>query len=76
MTVANLKIVMTTHGRGEVFVDGHKVSGVKSFRVTAGVDEANTIDLCIHPETIEIEGEFDVSTIESECREILRGGGG
>lgn len=69
MSGANLHIKMSSHGRGEVFLNGQKVEGVKAVTMAAGVNEVNTVQLTIAPSAIEIEGVFDVSTIESDMRE-------
>lgn len=71
----NVKIVMEGHGRGKVFIDGEPISRVRSVNLSARVDEANVVTLELLPDKIEVEGEFDVTTIESVAREIVKGGG-
>lgn len=71
----NVKIVMEGHGRGKVFIDGEPLSGVRSIKLSAEVDTANVVTLELMPKKIEVEGEFDVTTIESVAREIVKGGG-
>lgn len=67
-----VKIVMSAHGRGEVFIDGAKLMGVLELSLKCGVGEANELTLKMIPEEIEVSGEFDVSTIESDSRELMR----
>lgn len=69
--MSTVRIVMTSHGRGEVFIDGAKVAPVRSVKMSVAVDEANELTIVMIPEKIEIEGEFDVSTIESTERELI-----
>ncbi len=71
MNETNVSIKMTKHGRGEVFLNGEKVPGVKAVTMSAGVDEVNEVRLTIMPSSIDIEGLFDVSTIESDVREYI-----
>lgn len=76
--MSKVRIVMTGHGRGEVFVDGAKIPAVVavSASVRAGPhdqEELNTVRIELQPESIEIEGEFEVTTIESASREFRRG---
>lgn len=69
-----VKIVMSNHGRGEVFVDGAKLIGVKELSLKCAVGEANELTLKMIPDKIEVSGEFDVSTIESDSRELIARG--
>lgn len=71
----NVKIVMEGHGRGKVFIDGSPIPHVRGFYFSAAVNEANALTLELLPDKIEVEGEFDVTTIESVAREIVKGGG-
>ncbi|MDP3208762.1 MAG: hypothetical protein Q8M65_06405, partial [Rhodoglobus sp.] len=64
MEVKSVRIVMSAHRRGEVFVNGEKVEHLVSFKVTAGVREMNQVTLTMHVPTIEILGEFEVLTAE------------
>lgn len=68
----NIKLVMTDHGRGELFVDGVKVEGVTAVSISTGVDQANLVTIDMHPAAVEVEGVFDVSTIGSKAREFAR----
>lgn len=76
MSEPNVRVQMTGHGRGEVFIDGQKVPGVKAVEVMAAVDQLNEVRLTLMPHTIEVEGVFDVSTIDSGTREYKVGNEG
>lgn len=68
--MSNLKLVMHRHARGELFVDGIKVAPVRVVKLEVGVDQANVATITLIPDQIEVEGEFDVSTIYSTAREL------
>lgn len=71
--MSNVRIVMTGHGRGEVFVDGRKVDAVKRITLSAEVGATNEVTITVIPETVEFEGVADVTTIEDEVRNYRRG---
>ena len=57
--MTDIKIVMTGHGRGDVWVDGVEVQATRvSF--TAGLDEANRVQLTLLAKSVSIEGPADV----------------
>ena len=59
--MTHVRISMTGHGRGEVFIDGEKVDRVRSIRFDADAhDMANELTLTILPETVEIDGPSSV----------------
>jgi len=68
----NIRLVMSDHGRGELFVDGVKIDCVTGVTVSTAVDSANRVTIQMHAREIEVEGVFDVSTIGSETREFAR----
>lgn len=70
--MSNIRIVMTGHGRGEVFVDGVKINKVTAveFRASAGEGELNTLSLSFAPTHVKVEGEADVTNIGSTEREF------
>lgn len=70
---AEVKIVMHAHGRGEVFVDGQKMSGVRAVRFSSEVDQTNRVTLELIAERVEIGGVADVTHIGSEAREFAIG---
>ena len=49
------KIVLSAHGRGEVWRNGEKVEGVRSLTVRAGVDQLNVVTLELYAADVEIE---------------------
>ena len=67
-----VRVVMTAHGRGEVFVDGQKIKGVKSLSFSAAVDSPNLLNLTIGAEQVEIDGVacVDLSNIGDTERRI------
>lgn len=50
------KIVLSAHGRGEVWRNGELVRGVRSVEVRACVGELNIITLELFAAEVEIEG--------------------
>lgn len=68
--MSNIRIVMHRHGRGEIFVDDVKVPGVFEIGMTAGVDQTNNVTIKVRAEKVDVSGVFDVTTIESVCREF------
>lgn len=70
---AVVKIVMTGHGKGEVFVNGEKVPMVSSVEISAVAGACNQVRIELVPDQIEVSGVFDVTTIESEAAELKRG---
>lgn len=58
-----VKVVMTAHGRGEVYLDGEKVGAVREITFEAGVNQPNRVLLEVIAESIEIESaETEVCT--------------
>lgn len=50
------KIVLTGHGRGEVWRNGEPVTGVRGVTVRAGVGELNIVTLELFAAEVEIVG--------------------
>lgn len=61
-----IKIEMTGHGHGKVFVDGVQLTHAVAARVRIGVGESNRVLLMLAPEQVEITGPFDVATAQAE----------
>lgn len=65
---AEVKIIMTDHGRGEVFIDGVKVPAVRGFFFSASADPLSlnrlTLDLVV--ERISIEGVAEIQEPSDE----------
>jgi hypothetical protein len=62
-----VKVVMTSHGRGEVFVDGVKVKGVYAVRFSGETDCSNKVIIELKPSKVEIEcAEADIESKEYE----------
>ena len=53
---SKVRVVMTGHGRGDVFVDGVKVPFVRSVEVLIERGDVNRLILTLFPEQVEIEG--------------------
>lgn len=68
----NFKIVMTGPGRGEVFMDGEKVEGVRAVSFSAEVGESNSVILTFNAAAVEVEGLADVTTIGDDCRQFAK----
>jgi hypothetical protein len=64
---------MTSHGKGEVFLDGRKVKHVTGVEFASGVDRVNAVTLTVSSSHVEIEGPalvaIDKTSIESTERE-------
>lgn len=63
--MSHVRIVMTGHGRGEVFVDGHRVDGVRSIRFEAGADRnsVNEVVMTLVSKSAEIGGPARIVTL-------------
>lgn len=73
MSESNVSIKMTDHGRGEVYLNGEKVPGVKAVSISVGVGEVNELTLTIMPTKIDVEGVLEVTTIECDARSFEAG---
>jgi hypothetical protein len=71
--VSHVRIVLTGHGRGEVFVDGEQVRGVSrvQFKADAG-NQLNELVLTINPQAVEIEGPADFVTAGVRLSQLLQ----
>lgn len=67
---SNIRAVITSHGRGEIFLNGEKVAGVRKIEISCGVDEINEVRLTLNVDAIEVDGEFDVTSIDDVCRVV------
>lgn len=67
----SIRIVMSAHGRGEVYVDGVKIDRVRGFSFIAAVGECNRMLLDIVAARVEIEGPADVTDIGDEARRYV-----
>jgi hypothetical protein len=59
------KITMTGANRGEIFIDGQKIPGVKAieFSASASPDAGSTLKLIFAAPEIVVEGVADITTI-------------
>ena len=56
MSIAqNIKITMTSPNRGEVHVDGQKLTGVRGFTFSSGVDGTPSLTVQIIARTVEVD---------------------
>jgi len=53
------KIIMTGHGKGEVFRNGERVENVRAVQFNGGIDLINTVTLTLNVGEVEIEAEAD-----------------
>lgn len=73
-----LKLVMSGPSRGEIFIDGKKVEGVRGIDIRAAVDEINTVKLTLSCEAVEVDGDFidpdvvDITAIGDETRRFRK----
>jgi hypothetical protein len=51
---------MSDFCKGEVWLDGEKMDGVRSVSFRAGVDEMNEVTLSFYAKSVEIKGPADV----------------
>ena len=73
MNDERLEIRMTKHGRGEVFINGRKVEGVRRLTFAAGFDEPNTLTLeTTAPHAATIEGPGLVYVQHGKYPKLLR----
>ena len=63
--MSHVRIVMTDHGRGQVFIDGHNVPGVQSvfFDASAEPGRRNSVLLTLTSRKVEIEGAAEVDPL-------------
>jgi hypothetical protein len=59
-----IRIVMTGHGVGSVFIDGREVRGVESVWFYGRHGQPNRVKLVVYAARIRIEGPADISTKE------------
>lgn len=58
--MADVKIVMSSRTRGQVFVDGVEITRICAIEFTAAVDAAAELRITLRPKTVEIEGPAEV----------------
>jgi hypothetical protein len=63
--MSTVKVVMSGHGKGRVFVDGHELNDVLAIRFATEARGTNLLILELSPQQVQIEGPIDV-TIEGE----------
>lgn len=51
----HIRIVMTGHGQGELFLNGNKIDGVLAFDVSAGIEKANAVKLEFIADSVDID---------------------
>lgn len=58
--MAKVRLVMTGHGLGELFIDNARVDGVTAVTIGVRAGDKNTIMVeIVHP-TIEVIGDFEI----------------
>lgn len=67
---AEVRVVLTGHGRGEVFINGEKMPCVRKVSIAAEAGNTNTVAIEINATTVDFIGRVDVTTIESEALEF------
>ena len=70
--MSHIRIVMTGHGRGEVFVDGQQVQDVQSIQFAADARNcANEVVLTVTPKTLDIDAPAILATRDSRLTSLL-----
>jgi hypothetical protein len=59
--MSHVRIVMTGHARGEVFIDGVKAEGVVAVTFSSRIEQANLLTLEMLAAQVEVEGPATVS---------------
>lgn len=67
---SSVRIKMTEHGRGEVFINGERVPHVVSVKFEAGVDEVNSVSILLNPRKVELESEITVVAENLDNRDV------
>jgi hypothetical protein len=67
----HVRIVMTGHGKGEVFLNGVKVPKVKKVVFSGEVDCANEVTLTVHADRVEVDGDCAVTERSARARQLL-----
>lgn len=57
----NVRIVMTNHGEGEVFLDGVQLEGVYAASLQVAAKGQNVVTLELRPQRVTVEGPFEVN---------------
>lgn len=74
MSESSIRIVMSSHGRGEVFIDGEKVKHVTGVEFSGSWNKSNTVTLTLSSPNIQVEGpalvQIDETSIGSDAREF------
>lgn len=55
-----VRVVVDKHGRGEVFIDGRALKGVRAFSASGGVNRVTQINLSLIAVDVDIEAEANV----------------
>lgn len=56
----NVRIVMTGHGQGEVWLDGERVEGITEIGFRASANGLNELRLSFNVQEVEIEGPVEI----------------
>lgn len=66
--VDKVKIELTAHGQGKIFIDGVEVHGVTGFSMKCSAGGTNELTISYMPHSIEIEGVAEITSIGDESR--------
>jgi hypothetical protein len=68
---AQVRVVMTDHRQGRVFIDGRELQDVVRIEFTASVNGASRLTVELQPRRVEIEGpaEFELTPEEKASEE-------
>lgn len=56
-----VRIEMTGHGLGKVFIDGHEVEGVRTVKFVARGGVTNRVEIELAPKVVKVVGPADVT---------------
>jgi hypothetical protein len=63
--MSEVRIVMQSHGRGQVFVNGVELEDVAAVEFCTGVKGVNRVTVTLIPEEVEITGIADVTQVHA-----------
>ena len=75
---SSLRLVMSAHGRGELWLDGHLVPRVRAVTIRAEAGELNAVTIETTAAVVEVVGPFvqqDETTIADTARRFATGSG-
>ena len=72
MNDADIRVVMSAHGRGEVFLNGQKLEGVNRIKIDVGVDQLNIVHVEFATSKVSFDGLVDLTDLGSYERRFAK----